>query len=187
MKVQAEGLHRIWQARLTAIRQQWFEKGKFFKGKTAQSWKGSTTIESAIILPLCFLIVFILIQAGIMYFDQYSFSMVSQNWARKQITAGHKEWKNGLQEVLNRNMIYASELEVIKENESEVYLSMDYKTLWLINPFTSRRLTVKLTLPKEHKQKLYHFLNGKQLISRIPYLDQIQEKYFELLRKIKKD
>ena len=159
---------------------------KIITGRS-KCWKGSTTVESAIIVPICFVVVIIIIQIGIMILDKHSFSMVTQDWARKQITAGKADWQSGLQTVVDRNLIYPAKIKILKVTDTHAEMTMEYRGLLLPNSMVTKLFTVRITLPHNHKNKLYHFLNAKQLISRIPFLDQIQEKYFEMLRKIKKD
>lgn len=140
--------------------------------------RGSITIESALIIPIYFLVIICLLQIGIMIYDGYTFSLVAQEWAERQIAAG-KDWRGSLWPELERRMIFPHKPEIIEQETSKVKLKINYRQ-W-------RPIMVELQLPPNHKARLYHFLNGRQLISHIPVLDQLQNKYLEILEKVKID
>ena len=141
--------------------------------------RGSVTIESALVFPICIFVVLLIIRLGIMIYDTYTLSVTAQDWADSCLTAGDSDWARGLAAELDRRMIYPQPADIIMEENGNGRVMMRYMPL--------RTITVEIRANTARKRKLYHFLNGRQLADRIPTLQQISQKYFEVIRKLKKE
>ena len=141
--------------------------------------RGSVTIESALVFPICIFAVLLIIRLGIMIYDTYTLSVTAQDWADSCLTAGDSDWARGLVTELDRRMIYPQPADIIMEENGNGRVMMQYMPL--------RTITVEIRANTARKGKLYHFLNGRQLADRIPALQQISQKYFEVIRKLKKE
>ena len=139
--------------------------------------RGSLTLESALVLPICMAAVLSMIRLGIMLYDTYTLSLTARDWADGQLTTKAADWSEGLSAELKRRMIYPQPIEMIKEGNGNVRISMQYMPL--------RTITVEIRAEADHKAKLYHFLNGRQLMERILAIEQISRQYFEAIRKLK--
>lgn len=141
--------------------------------------RGSITLESALILPVCMFVVLLILRLGILIYDTYTLSITAQEWADSCLTAGNSDWGSGLAAELKRRMIYPQPAEIIMEETGNGRVIMPYMPL--------RTITVEIRARGNSKEKLYHFLNGRQLADRIPAVQQMSRKYFDIIRKLKKE
>lgn len=140
--------------------------------------KGSMTVESAIIFPLCFFLIFFMLRLGIVVYDSYTMSLVCMEWVEQMGNQRQNVYNvRELEKRLQKRMIYPKEIEVNQEI-SALEFSMDYHPLW--------KIQLAVETPVYLKERLYHFLNARQLIDRIPALQESWEKYLESIRKLKK-
>ena len=63
--------------------------------------RGSVTIESALVFPICIFVVLLIIRLGIMIYDTYTLAVTAQDWADSCLTAGDSDWARGLAAELN--------------------------------------------------------------------------------------
>lgn len=144
-----------------------------------QKRKGAMTVESAIFLPICFYLIIFIFQLGVLFYDSYNFSTSIQRWVTSQIDLGNEDWQSGIQALVDQKLIYPQEIDMVEVGPSFAVITMRYKFFWTIR--------TRVELPKDHREKLYHFINARHLINRIPILDQVQEKYFKSIQKLKVD
>lgn len=140
--------------------------------------KGSMTVESAIIFPLCFFLIFFMLRLGIVVYDSYTMSLVCMEWVEQMGNQKQNVYNvRELEKRLQKRMIYPKEIEV-NQQISALEFSMDYHPIWKIH--------LVVETPVYLKERLYHFLNARQLIDRIPVLQESWEKYLESICKLKK-
>ncbi len=146
---------------------------------SSRSFRASVTVESAFILPICIFLVLWIIQLGIMLYDTYTMSVTVLDWVDSRAAAGEADWQSGIQEALERRMIYPKPVRIISEGNGRALVEMDY--------FPFCKICIEVKMPKAHKERLYHFLNGRQLLERIPLLQSLSDQYFDMLRKLKRE
>lgn len=146
--------------------------------RQGRKWRGSIIIESSIIVPTCLFFFFFCIRIGILLYDTHTMSITTHHYVNSELTSG-KEWWPGLRTALYKRMIVHKPISRKNLSAGKYLVTMKYNSFWRIN--------ILVEEPSDQRGKLYHMLNGKQLIEHIPTLQKVRDGYLDALDKLRKD